>query len=94
MITIDIMGKLYHIKCPDNEVESLQQAARFFEEKMRKIRENCATPPSHEHLAVIAGLNIAHQCLNAEDMANQQVRVMQQRLLDWQLKIENALIEE
>lgn len=94
MITIDIMGKPYHIKCPDHAVESLKKSALFLQEKMQKIRESSAMSPSLEHLAVIAALNMAHEFLNADSVACEQINRMEQRLLDWQQKIANVLSQE
>lgn len=82
-ITIEIMGRAYQIKCPASEVESLQEAAHFFEEKMRVLRES-GNVLSIDRIILITALNITHDYLNLENQ-------IQNRLCDLQDKITHSL---
>ena len=35
--TIEILGKFYPIRCPESELQSLQEAALFLNEKMCEV---------------------------------------------------------
>jgi cell division protein ZapA len=89
--SIEIMGKAYQIKCPATEINSLQRAAQYLEEKMRLIRESGIL--NLERIAIITALNVTHQLLALEQQKNQHAHTINQRLADLQLKIENSLAQ-
>lgn len=88
---IEIMGKTYQIKCLETEVNSLQRAAQYLEEKMRLVRASGIL--SLDRVAIITALNIAHQLLLLEQQKNQQTQLLNQRLSKLQHKVENALAQ-
>ncbi len=61
-IKVQILGKEYPIACPADEQHELLIAARFLDGKMREIRDTGRIIGS-ERIAVMAGLNIAHELL-------------------------------
>lgn len=87
--SVEIMGKIYQIKCLEEEVPSLRRAADYLQEKMRKIRETGVL--NVDSVAVVTALNIVHQLLSIEQNKNQEVQLINQRLLDLQTKVEQAL---
>lgn len=87
--TIEIMGKAYHIKCPETEVNALQQAAQYLEEKMRIMRD--AGVMNIDRAAVITALNVVHQLLSLEQQKNTHFQKINQRLSDLQHKVERVL---
>jgi len=89
--SIEIMGKTYQIKCPETEVNSLQRAAQYLEEKMRLIRASGIL--SLDRVAIITALNMAHQLLMLEQQKNQQAQLLNQRLTELQNKVESALAQ-
>lgn len=89
--SIEIMGKAYQIKCPETEVNSLQCAAQYLEEKMRLIRASGIL--NLDRIAIITALNIAHQLLMLEQQKNQHAQLINQRLTELQSKVENALAQ-
>jgi cell division protein ZapA len=90
-ISIELMGKTYQIKCPETEVNALQRAAQYLEEKMRLIRESGIL--SLDRVAIITALNVAHQLLTLEQQKNQHAHVVSHRLTELQNKIEHALAQ-
>lgn len=90
-ISIQIMGKVYQVKCPQTEVNALQCAAQYLEEKMRLTRE--AGIISFDRVAMITALNVAHQLLTLEQQKNQHAHAINQRLIGLQDKIDNALVQ-
>jgi cell division protein ZapA len=87
--SVQIMGKAYQIKCPPTEVDSLQRAAHYLEEKMRMMRE--AGILSADRVAIITALNIVHQLLMVEQQKNNQSESINQRIVDLYAKVEQAL---
>ena len=90
-VTVEILGKPYQIKCPPTETAALRQAARYFEEKMRHLHDGSVIM-NVEKIAIIAGLNVAHQLLDYENQKERDLQGIKQRLLGLQNKIEEALI--
>ncbi len=89
-VNIELLGKTYPIKCPEHEVETLQKAAQLIGEKMHAARET-AHLLSHDKIAVITSLNLAHQMLLLEQNTQHSMQNIQQRLHDLQGKVESAL---
>jgi cell division protein ZapA len=89
--SVQIMGKTYQIKCPQTEVNSLQRAAQYLEEKMRVMRD--AGTLSADRVAIITALNIVHQLLMVEQQKNHHFQSINQRLHDLQTKVEQALAQ-
>lgn len=88
--SIEIMGKMYQIKCPENEIPQLQRAAEYLEEKMIAMRQG-NNFLNLERLAVITALNLAYQFLNIDNKNQDQAQNIQQRLINLQNKVESAL---
>ena len=88
--SIDILGKSYQIKCPADEVHSLQHAANQLEEKMQELREKGGIL-SADRIAVITALNIMHQLITIEHQKESCLAMINQRLQGLQTKIEHAL---
>lgn len=89
--SIKIMDKVYQIKCPESEINSLQQAAQYLEEKMRVMRD--AGVLSADRIAIITALNIVHQLLTLEQQKNITFQSINQRLQSLQSKVESALAQ-
>ncbi len=84
--TIEILGKFYSVRCPELELESLQQAARYLNDKMTEVQES-GKAINLERIAIITALNIACQFLQADqkknsltDKINQHISLLQAKL--------------
>lgn len=73
-----IMGREFRISCPDDERQSLLEAAAYLDRKMREIRES-GKVIGVERIAIMAALNIAHDLLAARP-AGQDAAALQARL--------------
>lgn len=89
--SVEIMGRIYQIKCPEEDVPSLRRAADYLQEKMRNMRETGVL--SVDRVAVITALNIVHQLLTLEQNKNQDLQLINQRLSAIHNKVEQALLE-
>ena len=66
-ITLDvsILGREYRVACRESERDELMQAVQFVDRRMREIRDSGKISGT-ERIAVMAGLNIAHELLRAK----------------------------
>ncbi|MDQ6916325.1 MAG: cell division protein ZapA [Pseudomonadota bacterium] len=67
-ITLDvsILGREYRVACRESERDELLQAVQFVDRRMREIRDSGKITGT-ERIAVMAGLNIAHELLRAKN---------------------------
>lgn len=61
-INIDILGKRFTFTCQSDEVESLQKAASYLNQKMRDIRDK-GRIFGMDRIAIMAALNMSHELL-------------------------------
>lgn len=88
--TIEILGKPYPVRCPESEVESLQQAARYLHEKMSEVQES-GKAINLERIAIITALNIASQFLQLDQQKNTLMNKVNQRITNLQDKLDSAI---
>lgn len=67
-LNVSILGKDFQVSCPEEEKENLLTAAAQLDERMREIRES-GKVIGLERIAIMAGLNITHEYLQAKDRA-------------------------
>ncbi len=89
--SVEIMGKIYHIKCPEEEVSSLRRAADYLQEQMRNMRDTGVL--SVDRMAVITALNIVHQLLSLQQSKNQDLQLINERIFALQNKVEEAIAD-
>lgn len=89
-VSLNILGKLYKIKCPQDKITELREAAQYLENKMRET-SHAGKIPSIDRLAVITSLNIIHELLAQKKQANAYMETMSQQIRALQMKIENAV---
>ena len=88
--SIEIMGKIYQIKCSEEEVPSLRRAADYLQDKMRHMRDMGVL--SVDRVAVITALNIVHQLLSFEQNKTQDLQLINQRISTLENKVAQALV--
>lgn len=86
--TVEVLGKSYQVKCPEHEVDALQQAASYLEEKMSEIRK-VNHILSIDRIAVIAALNMTHQLLTVQQEKELYTQKINARLQELQNKIDS-----
>ena len=85
-VRVRILEIDYQIACPPDEKERLLSAARYMDDKMRAIKAG-GNVIGVDRVAVMAGLNIAHELLNNSALSQTDEATLQ-RLTD---KITHAL---
>jgi len=88
--TIQVMGKLFQIKCPESQIASVQKASDYLDEKMRYFRQQGI--PEFDKVAIITALNIVDQLLAEDSQKEHHLQAINQRLHDLHDKIEQALV--
>lgn len=88
--TVEILGKLYPIRCPESELASLQQAAVYLNKKMAEVQDS-GKAINLERIAIISALNIAHEFLIIDTQKNSMLGKINQRITQLHEKVENAM---
>ena len=70
-VTVHILDKEYSIMCPQEERTNLVSAARYLDGKMREIRSSGKVIGA-DRIAVMAVLNITHDLLHRQEIAEVQ----------------------
>lgn len=89
-IKVQILGKEYPIVCSPEEQHELLIAARYLDDKMRKIRDSGRVIGT-ERIAVMAALNIAHELLQAKTQDAPASQTIAGRLSAMRERLDNAL---
>lgn len=90
--SIEILGKLYPVRCMEGEVNSLQMAAKLLNQKMREVQDS-GKAINLERIAIITALNMANQMLQIDSQKSSVMQKINQRLTSLQSKLDNALNE-
>ena len=90
MLSIQIVGKFYDVKCPTDQVQTLQQAAQFLDIKMRDIRNNFLHL-NEERLAIMAALNITSELLQMQKLVPENNEELAAKIKNIQHKIHEVL---
>ena len=90
--TIQLMNKSYKIKCPPEEMENLQQAAKRLNATISQKKSQFKTLDSQQIL-LLAALHLSHELVNQEQKQHQQREQLSQFIhsLEHKLEIENLL---
>lgn len=88
--SIEILGKLYPVRCLESEVDSLQQAAAYLNQRMTEVRDS-GKVINLERIAIICALTITHQLLNMDQQKNSVMNKINQRIVQLQDKLEGAI---
>lgn len=75
-INVMIFDKTYHIESPSEEQETLKQAAKYLDEKMKEIRQ-AARSLETERVAVLAALNICHEMFENKKQSDMAQKIGQ-----------------
>lgn len=90
IITIKVLGRPYQIKCSAKDAVDLQEAAHHVDDQMQQIRQS-GHIASIDRMAVVAALNICNELLQLKKQKNQCIDAMNQRIIELQRRIEDAL---
>lgn len=89
-VTVRILDKEYRVACEPHEQEGLIDSARMLDQRMREIRQTGRVVGS-DRIAVMAGLNIAHELITLQRGRNRDDQDLARRLGALQRQMAEAL---
>ena len=92
-VDVAIMGREFRVTCPDEEREELLQAVTYLDKKMCEIRDNGKVIGS-ERIAIMAGLNIAHELLSTKVKGGFDMGEFKRRIDNMQMLLDTATPEQ
>lgn len=75
-VDVVIFDKTYRIESPTEEQETLKQAAKYLDDKMKEIRQ-AARGLEAERVAVLAALNICHEMFENKKQSDMAQKIGQ-----------------
>lgn len=92
-MNVTIMGREFHINCPDDEREELLLAVSYLDKKMNEIKQEAKVVGS-ERIAIIAALSIAHELLMLRKDGGFDMEKFKRRIELMEEKLDNVLPDE
>ncbi len=92
MIRVTILDREYKIKCPPEQTQELQEAARLVDNRMRELKQ-AAHSNSADHIAVVTALNMAHDLMLTKQQKHSYIDMMNHRIQELHQKIDHAVEE-
>ncbi len=88
-VSVEILGKEYLVACPQESRQDLERAAKLLNDRMIEIKAQGKLYGT-ERVAIMAGLNLANDFLNATGSSQSA----QTQLSQMNAKIESALAQD
>ncbi|HTT36681.1 MAG TPA: cell division protein ZapA [Burkholderiales bacterium] len=89
-IEVSILDRSFRIACKDEEREGLLRAVQYLDAKMREIRD-AGKVIGTERIAVMAGLNIAHELLSTRLSAGFDIGELKRKMKSMVAAIDEAV---
>lgn len=89
-VNITILGKEFQVASPEDEHQTLLQAANSLDNRMREIRSS-GKVLGLERIAVMAALNLSYELLSSPSVDSSETSEMQQKIELMSGKIDDAL---
>ncbi len=87
------MGREFQFTCSEHEREELLQAAAYLDKKMCEISEDGKVVGS-ERIAIMAGLNIAHEFLTAKVRGGSDMGRIKRKIDHMQVLLDKAVLDQ
>ena len=91
-LEVTLLGREYKIACRPEEKAELLAAVGYLDGKMREIRDTSKVTGA-EKIAVMAGLNIAHELLKVNSAGGFDSEDIRRRMIAMQVAIDQAMAE-
>lgn len=88
--SIKLMNKSYEIKCPDSEVDNLQQAASKLNEYLMQNKKKFKQLDDFQTL-LLAALNVSHELITCQRQQEQQKQQVTQFINSLENKIHQVV---
>jgi cell division protein ZapA len=94
-LTISLLGREFRVACPEGEERQLLAAADHLNRKLKEVRDT-GKVVGNERIAIMAALNIAHECMSkpgnaASGGASLETASIRRRIVALQETLDSAL---
>jgi len=89
-VSLDIAGRNYKLKTPQQQQQGLHDAAQLLNEKIAELKCKNRTLNA-EQAAVLAALNLSYELLTERELLAQDRQIITERLAQLQLQVESSL---
>ena len=89
IVEINILGRDFQINCPDGEEEALVQSASYLNQKIDQLKGSGVT--GFDRLLLMASLNIIHESTNNNPENLTQLKLVQEKLNNFDKILDQAL---
>ena len=94
-LTISLLGREFRVACPEGEERQLLAAADYLNRKLKEVRDT-GKVVGNERIAIMAALNIAHECMSkqpnaASGGASLETASIRRRIVALQETLDSAL---
>ena len=91
-VTINLLGREFRVACPEGEERQLMASVDYLNRKLKEVRD-MGKVAGNERIALMAALNIAHECLSnpAKGAASVDVSAIRRRIAAMEEAVESAL---
>lgn len=90
-VAVSILDREFLVACTPEERPGLIAAAAYLDGKMREVRGNTRTQ-GVDRIAVMAGLNIAHELMQLKQRGDVDGSALAQHLQALRVKLDGALV--
>ncbi|PXW89708.1 cell division protein ZapA [Nitrosomonas sp. Nm84] len=92
-LNINIMGRDFHVTCPDEEREDIQLAAAYLDKKIQEIKAEGKVVDS-DRVAIVAALSITHELLMLRNGTGFDMDEFKRRIVSLKKKVDEVMIKK
>ncbi len=92
-VAVKILGKIFNVKCPADQVANLHKAAKYFDDKVNEIHA-ADKIINIDNLIVITALNIVNELLVQKRQNSSCIDSMNHKIDDLQNMITDSLDQD
>jgi cell division protein ZapA len=91
-VTIHLLGREFRVACPEGEERQLLASVDYLNRKLKDVRDS-GKVTGNERIALMAALNIAHECLSnpGKGSAGADVSAFRRRIVAMEETVDAAL---
>ena len=91
-ISVKILDREYHFKCPPEEADKLKKAVVYLDSKMRKVHDS-GNAVGFERAAIIAAVDICYELISMRAEKDTYTKTVYERIKKLQVKVEKTIAD-
>jgi cell division protein ZapA len=89
-LNINLLGREFRVGCPEGEEKQLLASVDYLNRKLKEVRD-FGKVSGNERIALMAALNIAHECLSQKTPGAVDNSAIRRRIIAMQETVDSAL---